>query len=454
MFDQISESLHQVFRSLKGENRFTEKNIAPALEKIERALSQADVAREVISQLLETIKKETLGQDVLQGVKPEQALVNIIHQAIMRCLSNTKTQLAIHGRKPAIILMAGLQGSGKTTSTVKLGRWIQHETKQKVMVSSVDIYRPAAIEQLEIMAEKAQLLFHPSTIEEKPIDIAKKAIAAANAQTCDVLIIDTAGRLHIDASMMTELKSLHHFLQPQETLFVVDAMTGQDAARTAKSFHAQLALSGVILSKIDSDSRGGAALSVQQITGKPIKFMGSGEGIDDFDEFDAERITSQILGMGDIVALVKKAERHVDQKQASKINKKIQKGSFNLQDYREQIKQLMDMGGMQAILSKMPNMGKMGKIMDQMGQNDQFMVHCYLIDSMTPQERNFPDLLKQSSRKRRIALGSGRNANDINQLLKHFTKMKKNFAQIQSSKFQKLLQRFQKEQGSGDAPFT
>lgn len=421
MFETLSQRLTQTFAQLRGKGRLTPENIEDALRSVRIALLEADVALPVIQGFLEQVKTRAIGAEIESSVQPGQAFIKIVSDELTAVMGATNTTLALNAQPPVVILMAGLQGSGKTTTVAKLAQLLITQEKKKVMVTSCDIYRPAAIKQLETLAAQLDTPFFPSTINDAPQTIAKNAIDAAKKQGCDVLIIDTAGRLHIDDEMMQEIKQLHASSHPTETLFVVDSMTGQDAANTAKAFNDALPLTGIILTKTDGDARGGAALSIRQITGKPIKFMGVGEKIDALEAFYPERMASRILGMGDVVSLVEEAKRKVDEKQAQKVAKKLQKGQFDLQDFQEQLKQMQNMGGMGSLLKKLP----MGIKLPQSAVDEKmFTQFSAMIDSMTPQERRYPALIK-GSRKIRIANGSGTQVPDVNRLLKQFMQMEK-----------------------------
>lgn len=425
MFNTLSERLTRVVKNLTGQGRLTEENIQSTLRDIRLALLEADVSLPVVKDTIEHIREKAIGVEVMQSLTPGQALIKLVHDELVAMMGQQNDSLNLNIQPPAIILMAGLQGSGKTTTSVKLARWLQKNLNKKVLLASVDIYRPAAIEQLETLAKQNNIAFFPSRSDQDPVAIAQAAIQEAKSKLFDVLIIDTAGRLHIDGEMMDEIKRLHAVTKPIETLFVVDSMTGQDAANTARAFHEALPLTGVILTKTDGDARGGAALSIRQITGKPIKFMGIGEKIDAIEPFYPDRVASRILGMGDILTLVEEVEKNIDREKAEKLAKKIKKGkSFNLEDFRDQLRQVGKMGGMMGILNKLPGMGALPQAAkDQL--NDKMLIEIEaMINSMTPKERRFPDLIK-GSRKRRIAMGSGTDIQAVNRLLKQFTLMQK-----------------------------
>ncbi len=425
MFNHLSERLNKVIKKLSGQGRLTEENIKDTLRDIRIALLEADVALPVAVDFINHIQSKALGKEVMESLTPGQVLIKLVHDELVILMGDVNTELELKAQPPAIILVAGLQGSGKTTTVAKLARWLKQNQKKSVLVASADIYRPAAIDQLETLAKGIEVEFFPSNPNQSPIAIAEAAIQAAKNKVIDVVIIDTAGRLHIDNEMMDEIKQLHAAINPVETLFVVDSMTGQDAANTAKAFNDALPLTGVILTKADGDARGGAALSIRHITGKPIKFIGVGEKIDALEPFYPDRIASRILDMGDILTLVEEAERNIDKAKAEKLVKKIKKGKpFDLEDFRDQLKQIHSMGGMMGIMSKLPGINQLPQnVKDQF--NDKKLVEIEaIINSMTPKERRFPDRIKNSE-KRRIAGGSGTSIQAINQLLKQFGQMQK-----------------------------
>lgn len=425
MFSHLSSRLNKVIKNLTGQGRLTESNITDTLRDIRIALLEADVALPVAIEFINKIQAKAVGKDVMESLTPGQVLIKIVHDELVAVMGDMNADLDLKVEPPAVILVAGLQGSGKTTTVAKLANWLQKQQKKSVLVASCDVYRPAAIDQLATLAKSIDTTFYPSLATDDPIAIAKGAIQAAKNQVIDVVIIDTAGRLHIDDAMMTEIKKLHAAINPIETLFVVDSMTGQDAANTAKAFNDALPLTGVILTKTDGDARGGAALSIRHITGKPIKFMGVGEKVEALEPFYPDRIASRILDMGDIVSLVEEAERTIDKSQAEKLVKKIKKGKpFDLEDFRDQLKQIHKMGGIAGIVSKLPGVGSLpDNVKNQF--NDKKLVEIEaIINSMTKKERRFPDRIK-NSHKRRIAGGSGTSIQSINQLLKQFTQMQK-----------------------------
>tara|TARA_R110002073_G_scaffold293075_4_gene458585 strand:+ start:2498 stop:3871 length:1374 start_codon:yes stop_codon:yes gene_type:complete len=425
MFENLSERLGHSLRSLTGQAQLTEENIRDTLREVRKALLEADVALPVVKDFIEQVKEKALGEEVLQSLNPGQAFVKIVNDELVHTMGDANETLNLAVKPPAIILMAGLQGAGKTTTAGKLARFLQEREKKKVMVVSVDVYRPAAIEQLRTVAAEVEAEFFPSSADQKPIDIAKAAIEEALRRHVDVLIVDTAGRLHVDEDMMTEIKGLHSAINPTETLFVVDAMAGQDAANTARAFNEALPLTGVILTKADGDSRGGAALSVRAITGKPVKFIGMGEKSDALEPFHPDRIASRILGMGDVLSLVEEAERKLDKGKAEKLAKKFKKGkAMDFEDLKDQFQQMRNMGGMTSLLDKLPGMGGMMQAAQDPVALKQMKHMEALIDSMTVKERRDPELIK-GSRKRRISAGAGLDIPNLNRLLKQQKMMAK-----------------------------
>jgi len=412
-------------QKLRGKGRLTEDSIRETLREVRIALLEADVALPVVQTFIGQVRERALGQEVISSLQPGQALVKIVHDELVRVMGEENEALDLKASPPVVVLLAGLQGSGKTTTTAKLAKHLSEQLKKKVMVVSCDVYRPAAIDQLKTLAEQVGVLFHPSSVTDDPVAIARQAVDAASKQFVDVLLVDTAGRLHIDADMMDEIRQLHSAVRPHETLFVVDSMTGQDAANTAQAFNEALALTGVILTKTDGDARGGAALSVRQITGKPIKFVGTGEKTDALQPFHPERIASRILGMGDVLSLVEDVQRHVDQEKAEKLARKIKKGrGFDLEDFRSQLEQMQNMGGLGSLVEKMPGMSDIPDQVKNRVNDSQTVSMIAIINSMTPQERSFPDVIR-GSRKKRIAMGSGTQIQDINRMLKQFSQMQR-----------------------------
>ncbi len=432
MFDNLTDRLSLTLKKLKGQGRLTEDNIKETLQEVRTALLEADVSLPVVTDFIERVKAGALGQEVQASLSPGQSLIKLVQAELVKVMGEANEALNLRATPPAIILMAGLQGAGKTTSVAKLGRWLQENQKKKVGVVSTDVYRPAAIKQLQMLANEVSLDFFESDISQQPVDIARNAIDAAKRKFLDVIIIDTAGRLHIDDEMMGEIKALHSAINPIETLFVVDSMTGQDAAITAKAFNDALPLTGVILTKADGDARGGAALSIRHITGKPIKFIGVGEKTDGLEPFYPDRIASRILGMGDMLSLIEEIEQKVDKEKAEKLVKKIQKGQgFNLEDFREQLQEMQRMGGVGSMLEKLPGMNAVPSDMKAQINDKMLARQIAVINSMTMQERKYPDLIK-GNRKKRIAAGCGQELHDVNRMLKQFLMMQKMMKKFKS----------------------
>ncbi len=424
MFQNLTERLSATLKGVTGKSKLTEENIRSTLREVRIALLEADVALSVVKDFTNKVRKRALGTAVKRSLNPGQMFVKVVNKELISMMGEHNDELNLNCQPPAVILMVGLQGVGKTTTVAKLGRWLKNR-KKKVLVASADVYRPAAIKQLEMLAEETELEFFSSTSDQKPVDIAKAAIEKGKIRHVDAVIIDTAGRLHIDTDMMDEIKTIHQAINPIETLFVVDAMTGQDAANTAKAFNDALPLTGVILTKADGDARGGAALSVRKITEKPIKFLGIGEKIDGLEAFHPERIASRILGMGDVLTLIETAEQNIDKQKADKLVKKLKKGkTFNLEDLRDQLLQMKNMGGLGVLMDKLPGMSQMKQVtQQQMGEGMLKQMEA-LINSMTPKERQNPEIIS-SSRKKRIVAGSGTQIQDMNRLLKQHKHMSK-----------------------------
>jgi signal recognition particle subunit SRP54 len=439
MFENLTGRLQTTLKRLRGEARLTEDNIAEALREVRMALLEADVALPVVKAFIEEVRAKAVGQEVLASLTPGQAVIKVVYDALVALMGEKNERLNLAVRPPAVVLMAGLQGSGKTTSTAKLARFLKERERKAVLLVSADVYRPAAIEQLQRLAAQVGVQFFPSQPDQNPVDIARAALAQARLRGIEVLIVDTAGRLHVDSAMMGEIRALHAALDPVETLFVVDSMTGQDAVNTAKVFNDTLPLTGVILTKADGDARGGAALSVRQVTGKPIKFLGVGEKTDALEPFHPDRLASRILGMGDVLSLVEQAQRSVDQDKAEQLARKVAKGAgFDLADFREQLLQMEKMGGMAGLVDKLPGMGKMPDA-DQLQQGEKQMRRLVaIINSMTPGERRKPEIIR-GSRKRRIAAGSGTQVQDVNRLLKQFGEMQVMMKRLGKGGMQKML---------------
>lgn len=443
MFNQLTQRLSTTLEKLRGIHRFTEDNIKEAIGDIRKALIEADVALPVIKTFIDSVTQKAIGETIIKQVRPEDAFVKIVQDELTAVLGGETTEINLRAQKPVVILMAGLQGSGKTTTTGKLARYLSSDLKKSVMVTSVDIYRPAALDQLETVAKQIGVSHFPSTPQDKPLDIVNNAINQAKKQFHDVLIIDTAGRLHIDDQMMDEIQAISRAANPTEILLVVDSMTGQDAANVAKTFNEKLALTGVILTKTDGDARGGAALSMRIITGKPIKFVGTSEKMDGLAVFHPERAASRILGMGDIVSLVESVKQKVDKKEADKMAKKLQSGKrFDFNDFLSQLNQMKKMGSMQSIMDKLPGFAKIPKGAAAM-MDDKIIVKMEaIIFSMTQKERRFPALIN-GSRKQRIAKGSGTTLQDISKLLKQFEQMQKMLKRFSGNKMEKQMRQLE-----------
>ena len=439
MFENLSDRLSQSLKKISGKASLSESNIQETLREVRIALLEADVALPVVKDFIELVKQRAVGREVNSSLNPGQQFLKIVQTELESVMGEKNESLNLNAQPPAVILMAGLQGAGKTTSVAKLSRFLSEREKKKVMVVSADVYRPAAIEQLKTLAGEVNAEFFPSSEDQRPVDIVNQAIAAAKTKFVDVLIVDTAGRLAIDEEMMAEIQQIHKVANPVETLFVIDAMIGQDSVNTAKAFNEALPLTGVILTKVDGDARGGAALSVRHVTGKPIKFLGVGEKTDALEPFHPERIASRILGMGDVLSLIEDVERKVDKKKAEKFAKKVAKGKrFDLEDLREQLQQMKQLGGMESMMDKLPGMGNMAQMTQQKDMTGQFSKMEYIIDSMTPKERANPDILN-GSRKRRITQGSGTTVQDLNRLLKQHKQMGKMMKKMKGKGMQNMM---------------
>ena len=438
MFDSLSERLSRTLKKLRGQGRLTEDNIKETLREVRMALLEADVALPVVKTFIERVRERAVGREVLDSLTPGQALVKVVRDELVAVMGEANEELKLNVQPPAVVLMAGLQGAGKTTTVAKLARWLS-ERKKSVLVVSCDVYRPAAIQQLARLAEQVGVDAFASDPQQDPVAIAKAAVDQARKQFVDVVLVDTAGRMHIDAEMMGEIQRLHEALKPAETLFVVDSMTGQDAANTAQAFNEALPLTGVILTKTDGDARGGAALSIRQITGKPIKFLGAGEKVAALEPFHPDRVASRILGMGDVLSLVEEAERKVDRDQAMKLAKKLNKGKgFDLEDFRDQLQQMNAMGGVSGLLDKLPGVSNLPDNVKSQVNDRQMGRLVAIINSMTPKERQHPDIIK-GSRKRRIAAGSGTQVQDVNRLLKQFAQMQKMMKKMSKGGMAKMM---------------
>ena len=454
MFDNLTDRLSGTFRKLTGKAKLTEANIQDALGEVRRALLEADVALSVVKDFVERVSLRAVGQEVSSSLTPGQAFIKIVQAELESIMGTANAELDLKAAPPAIVLMAGLQGAGKTTTAAKLARWLKSDVKKSVMLVSADVYRPAAIQQLQTLAAEVGVEFFASDSSQAPAAIAAAALAEAKRKFVDVLIVDTAGRLAIDQEMMGEIQQLHTLLNPVETLFVVDAMTGQDAANTAKAFNDALPLTGVVLTKADGDARGGAALSVRHITGKPIKFIGMGEKMDALEPFYPDRIASRILGMGDMLSLIEQAEKKVDKVKAEKLARKIKKGKgFDLEDFKEQLGQMQNMGGVASIMDKMPGLGALPPGAAKMVDDSKFRQMEAIINSMTPRERTNPDALN-GSRKRRITVGSGTQIQDLNRLLKQHKQMQKVMKKMKGGNMANMMRGLGGMQGGAGGGFS
>ncbi len=425
MFEKLSDRLSGALKGLSGKARLTEDNVAGAMREVRAALLEADVALTVVRSFTDNVRRKALGRSVAAALDPGEALIKIVHEELVEVMGQANDALNLAAVPPAVILMAGLQGAGKTTTAAKLALFVKERLKKRAALVSADVHRPAAIEQLEALAGQVGAQFVASSASETPTTIVERALAEARSKVADVLIVDTAGRLAVDAAMMDEIAALQKRLNPIETLFVVDAMTGQDAAATAKAFNDALDLTGVILAKADGDARGGAALSVRFLTGKPIKFLGMGEKPEALEPFHPDRLASRILGMGDVLSLIEEAERKVDQRKAARLAKKVtRRQKFDLADFRDQLESMASMGGVGSMLDKLPGMNQVPASARAQLDDGQFRRMAVIIDSMTPHERRFPDLVN-SSRKQRIARGSGSTVIDVNRMLKQHRQMQK-----------------------------
>jgi signal recognition particle subunit SRP54 len=447
MFENLTERLSRTVQQLRGKGRLTEDGISETLREVRIALLEADVALPVVQAFIGAVREKALGQEVMQSLTPGQAMVKLVHDELVQIMGVQNEALDLKAQPPVTVLMAGLQGSGKTTTSAKLARLLIEEQKKRVMMVSCDVYRPAAIEQLKTLADQVGAIFQPSTVDQKPAEIARQAVAEARRQMCDVLLVDTAGRLHVDDAMMAEIREVHAAINPHETLFVVDAMTGQDAANTAAAFNDALPLTGIVLTKTDGDARGGAALSVRHITGKPIKFLGAGEKTDALQPFHPDRVASRILGMGDVLSLVEEVHRKVDQKQAEKLVSKMRKGrGFDLEDFKSQLEQMQNMGGLGGLVDKLPGMGNLPEQVKSQVDDRQTRQMIAIINSMTPHERRFPDVIR-GSRKKRIALGSGTQIQTVNRLLKQHGQMQKMMKKMGKGGMARMMRKMGKLQG-------
>lgn len=444
MFDNLSERLERSFKILKGEGKITEINVAETLKDVRRALLDADVNYKVAKTFTDTVKEKALGQNVLTAVKPSQLMVKIVHDELTELMGGESVDVVTTGGNPAVVLMAGLQGSGKTTFSSKLAKMLKEKRRQKPLLVACDVYRPAAIEQLRVLGEQIAVPVYMELESKSPVDIAKHAIIEARSKGNDVVIIDTAGRLAVDEQMMTEIAAIKEAVHPKEILFVVDAMTGQDAVNTAKEFNERLDFTGVVLTKLDGDTRGGAALSIRSVVHKPIKFIGTGEKMEAIDPFHPSRMADRILGMGDIVSLVERAQEQYDEAEARRLSKKIAKNQFDFNDFLSQIHQIKKMGNLKDLAGMIPGVGKSLKNLDI--DDDAFKSIEAIIYSMTPEERTHPEILN-GSRRNRIAKGSGTNLQEVNRLLKQFEQTRKMMKMMTGGKAAQLMSQMKRMGG-------
>ena len=452
MFDNLSSRLGAVVESLRGRGRITEENVAETLRQVRMALLEADVALPVVKEFIDAVKARAVGLEIHRSLTPGQALVRVIHEELVRVMGEGVRPLNLRAQPPVVMLLAGLQGAGKTTTAAKIAKWLKERDRKRVLLVSTDVYRPAAMLQLERLGQQLGIDVAAASPSETPLAIATRALEEARRGVYDALLVDTAGRLHVDAEMMDEIRELHVELKPVETLFVVDSMTGQDAANTAKAFNDALPLTGVILTKMDGDARGGAALSIRYLTGKPIKFLGVGEKTTALEPFHPDRVASRILGMGDVLSLVEEVTRKVDREQAEKLAKKLVKGDgFTLVDFKEQLEQMMQMGGMASLMDKLPGMDKVPDKVKQQVNDREMKRLIAIVNSMTPQERAFPDTIR-GSRKRRIAAGSGMQVQDVNKLLKQFDQMQRVMKKMKGGGMAKMMRGLKGQLGPGGLP--
>lgn len=424
MFDNLSDRLNKVFKDLRGHGKLSEKNISDAMREVRMALLEADVNFKVVKEFVATVTKKAVGQEVLQSLSPGQQVIKIVHDELISLLGSTTAGLELQGRTPAIIMMVGLQGSGKTTTSGKLAKLLKKQGRKPYLVPA-DVYRPAAIEQLHILGKSIDVPVHPSQTDQDPVSICKNAVTVAEKSSYDTLLIDTAGRLHIDEELMGELGKIKAAVNPAEILFVADAMTGQDAVTVADKFNQDLSISGVVLTKMEGDARGGAALSIAKVAKRPIKFVGTGEELTAIEVFHPDRLASRILGMGDVLTLIEKAEEVVDKKKAEKLAKKIKKSTFSLEDFLDQIQQIKKMGNLEQIMGMIPGMSRLKQMKDMPKPDEKELSKIEaIIRSMTPQERRKYQIIN-SSRRQRIAKGSGTTVQDVNKVIKSYTEMLK-----------------------------
>jgi len=436
MFDQLTQKLQKVFKNLRGEGRLTAEHIEEALKEIRMALLEADVNFKVVKQFVESVKAKALGQDVLSSLTPAQQVIKVVRDELLEMLGGESAALNFPPKRPNVFLMVGLQGSGKTTSTGKLARWLNRNGHRAYLLS-IDIYRPAAREQLAILGKDLGVPVYPGVGAEDPLKLCRAALREAENSGCDVLLIDTAGRLHIDEQLMQELRQVKQAVNPAEILFVADAMTGQDAVKSAQEFHTQLGLTGVILTKMDGDARGGAALSIKTVTGQPVKFVGVGEKADALEPFHPDRLVSRILGMGDVLSLIEKAQEAIDQEQAVELEKKLREDTFTLEDFRDQLRQMRKLGPLEQILGMLPQVGPF-KDLNKVKVDEKELLHIEaIINSMTPKERAHHQIIN-GSRRKRIARGSGTSVQKVNQLLKQYVQARKMMKQMSGGMMARL----------------
>ena len=438
VFDNLSQRLNSVFKRLKGYGRLSEENIQEAMREVRLALLEADVNYKVVKEFIARVRERAVGQEVMESLTPGQQVVKIVHEELVELLGSRAVGLDLAGRQPAVVMLVGLQGSGKTTTAAKLARWLKKKGRKPYLVPA-DIQRPAAIEQLKTLGRQVGVEVHPTTPQDRPVEVAVKGVATAAAQKRDTVIIDTAGRLHVDQELMAELREMKERVRPQEIILVADAMTGQDAVNMAATFHRELSITGVILTKVEGDARGGAALSIRQVTGTPIKFVGVGEKLDQLEVFHPDRIANRILGMGDVLSLIERAQETLDREKALELQRKLKRQEFTLEDFRDQLRQLRKMGSLEELLSMIPGMGKV-KQLKELTPDEKELVHIEaIINSMTPEERRNHHIIN-ASRRRRIARGSGTTVQDVNRLLKNYAQMQKMLKKMRKKKrFQGLF---------------
>lgn len=457
MFDSLTERLSKTFQKLMKGGKLKEDQIKESLREVREALLEADVALPVVKDFIHALREQALKQDILKHLSPAQQFIKIVNEELVRILGEGTASLNLNTTPPAVILVAGLQGSGKTTTVAKLAKWLKNTQKKSILLVPADVYRPAAIDQLQTLAKEIEVDCFQSNPQDSPLKIVGDALLQAKKQAKDLVILDTAGRLHIDENMMKEIKAIHQLANPIETLFVVDSMTGQDAANTARAFNEVLPLTGIILTKTDGDARGGAALSIKQITGKPIKFIGVGEKVEALEPFYPDRMASRILGMGDMLSLVEELERKVDKQKAEKLAKKLQKGhGFDLADLKDQLKEMMNMGGITNMMTKLPGMGAIPQALKSKVNNQELLRSISILDSMTHKElRNPPLIANSGSRKRRVAFGSGTNLQEVNRVLKQHEQMQKMMKKVTNKgAMSKMLRGLQGQLPPGMLPFS